>query len=103
MLNSIRINLPTEEIRAYCDQQPIQRLAIFGSALRDDFTPESDVDLLVEYTPGTPVTLLDMAQQQIDLTSILQRKVDLRTRYELSPYFRQQVIDIAMVIYERAK
>ncbi|GAB4549847.1 MAG: nucleotidyltransferase [Anaerolineae bacterium] len=102
MLNHVRIDLPTEQIRAYCDQHPIQRLAIFGSALRDDFNPGSDVDLLVEYASGIPVTLLDMAQQEIDLTRILQRKVDLRTPNELSPYFRQQVIDGAMVIYERA-
>ena len=102
MLNRVRIDLPTEQIRTYCAQQPIQRLAIFGSTLRDDFSPSSDVDMLVDYVPGVPVTLLDMAQQEIDLTHILQRKVDLRTSNELSPYFRQQVSDVAMVIYTRA-
>jgi len=102
MINRIRIDVPTELIRTYCAQQPIQRLAIFGSTLRDDFSPSSDVDMLVDYVPGVPVTLLDMAQQEIDLTHILQRKVDLRTSNELSPYFRQQVSDVATVIYERA-
>jgi hypothetical protein len=101
-LNRTRIELPTEQIRAYCDRRPIRRLAVFGSALRGDFGPHSDVDLLVEYVPGVPVTLLDMAQQEIELAQIVKRKVDLRTRQELSPYFRQRVLDTARVIYERA-
>lgn len=101
MLKTTRSFLPTEQIRAYCDQHPIQRLAVFGSALREDFSSKSDVDLLVEYLPGVPVSLLDMAQQEIELAGIVKRKVDLRTANELSPHFRQQVIEGAMVIYER--
>lgn len=94
--------LPIEPLRAYCERQPIRRLAVFGSVLRDDFSATSDVDLLVEYVPNIPVTLLDMAQQEIDLTQIVGRQIDLRTSNELSPYFRQQVLDTAKVIYERA-
>lgn len=101
-MNGVTVELPTEQIRAYCARRPIRRLAVFGSALCGNFGPDSDVDLLVEYVPGVPVTLLDMAQQEIELTQIVKRKVDLRTPHELSPYFRQQVIDTARVIYERA-
>lgn len=101
MLKSARMILPIEQIRAYCDRHPIQRLAVFGSALRDDFGSKSDVDLLVEYVPGVPVSLMDMAEQEIELAGIVQRRVDLRTPNELSRHFRQQVIEGAMVIYER--
>ena len=93
--------LPVEAIRGYCLQRPIQRLSLFGSALRDDFTAASDLDLLVEYAPGVPVTLIDMAQQEIELGAIVGRRVDLRTAAELSPYFRQAVVEGAEPIYER--
>lgn len=100
MLNQSVIPLPLEAIRDYCERQPVRRLSLFGSVLRDDFTDDSDIDMLVEYIPGAKVTLLDMAQQEIDLGAIIERKVDLRTPNELSRYFRQQVIDTAVPIYE---
>jgi predicted nucleotidyltransferase len=102
MSDCVRISLPIEQIRGYCAQRPIRRLSMFGSALRDDFGSNSDLDLLVEYIPGIPVTLLDMAQQEIELAQIVGRRIDLRTPNELSPYFRQHVIDTAQVLYERA-
>ncbi len=101
MLNQTAIDLPLEAIREYCKRHPFKRLSLFGSVLRTDFTDESDVDLLVEYLPGARVTLLDMAQQEIDLGAIIERKVDLRTPNELSYHFRQQVIETAVPIYER--
>ena len=100
MLNQTTLPLPLEAIREYCERHPFKRLSLFGSALRDDFTDESDVDLLVEYLPGARVTLLDMAQQEIDLGEIIERKVDMRTPNELSRHFRQQVMDTAVPIYE---
>jgi len=104
-----RIPLPAEAIRDYCRRQtirdsccrqPIRRLSVFGSVLRDDFSAESDIDLLVEYVPGVPVTLIDMAQQEIDLGAIIGHRVDVRTTADLSPYFRRAVIDVARLIYE---
>lgn len=91
----------TEKIIAYCEKQPIDRLSLFGSALRKDFDDHSDIDLLVEYVVDEPVTLLDMAQQEIALSEIIGRKVDLRTPADLSRYFREDVINIAEPIYER--
>lgn len=102
MLNQLPITLPLEEIRDYCRTQPIQRLSLFGSVLRDDFTDESDVDMLVEYEPDAPVGYFDMAGQEIELSALVGRKVDLRTPQELSRYFRQEVVDTAVLIYERA-
>jgi len=78
-------------------------LGLFGSILRDDFSPDSDIDILVEYEAGAKITLFDMAMQEIDLSAILGRKVDLRTAKELSPYFRSEVQAEAQWIYEFAR
>ena len=101
MIHQTSIPLPLEAIGHYCKQHPIKRLSLFGSVLRNDFSPQSDVDLLVEYVPGARITLLDMAQQEIDLGELIGHKVDLRTPNELSRYFRQQVLDTAVSIYEQ--
>lgn len=93
------ITIPTDDIAAFCRRHHIRKLSLFGSVLRDDFRPDSDIDLLVEYEAKTVVTLLDMASQEIELSEIMDRKIDLRTPEELSRYFRQQVIDTAEMIY----
>ena len=93
--------LPLQDIVAFCQRHPIRRLSLFGSALRDDFTAESDVDFLVEFEPGAVITLLDMAGMEIDLTNIVGRKADLRTSQDLSRYFRDRVVRIAELQYER--
>lgn len=95
------IPIPTDKIEEFGQRYPIRSLSLFGSVLRDDFTPESDVDILVEYEANAKISFFDMAQQEIDLTDILGRKVDLRTPQELSRYFRQHVLDMVMVIHKR--
>lgn len=100
MSGTIGIDLPLEAIREYCERQPIKRLPLFGSFLRGDSGPKSDVDLLVEYIPGAPIGLLTMAGQEIKLSEILGKRVDLRTAEDLSRYFRQDVVSSAMLIYE---
>lgn len=95
------ISLPLDEIREYCKRQPIKRLSLFGSFLRGDACPNSDVDFLVEYMPGAPIGLLTMAGQEITLSEILGKRVDLRTAEDLSRYFRQEVVSSAMLIYEK--
>ena len=100
MSETIKSILPEDKIREYCATQPILRLSVFGSALRDELTPESDIDLLVEYRPGATVTLLTLAGHEIDLGELLGRKVDLRMPGELHDSFRQRVLDSARLIYE---
>lgn len=97
---SIAINIPKAEIAAFCQRHHIRRLALFGSVLREDFGPDSDVDVLVEYEKGVIVTLLDMAGQEIELEGLIGHKVDLRTAEDLSRYFRRQVVDAAIPVYE---
>ncbi|MCY3916266.1 MAG: nucleotidyltransferase domain-containing protein [Chloroflexi bacterium] len=101
MTDAIGIDLPLVAIREYCERQPIKRLSLFGSFLRGDACPDSDVDLLVEYVPGAPVGLLTMVGQEIKLSEILGKRVDLRTAQDLSRYFRQEVVDNAMLIYQK--
>lgn len=95
------IALPLDTIAAFCQRHHIRRLALFGSVLRDDFTPDSDVDVLVEFEPGhTPGW--EFVSMQDELSEILGRPVDLNTPGFLSRHFRQRVLDAAQVIYERA-
>ena len=93
--------IPYPQIRAFCERNHIRKLALFGSVLRRDFRPDSDVDVLVEYEPGAKVTYLDMADQEIELSRMIGRKVDLREPDELSRYFRDKVVATAVNIYER--
>jgi len=76
-----QIDIPRAEIEAFCKRHHIRRLALFGSVLRDDFGPESDVDVLVEFEPEANVTLLDLIEIERELSKILRRPVDL-TDYE---------------------
>lgn len=93
----IRVN--SSEIAEFCRRNGIRRLAFFGSVLRDDFGPESDVDVLVEFEPGVRMGLLGMAALENQLTSIVGRRVDLRTPQDLSRYFREDVLAEAEVQY----
>jgi uncharacterized protein len=96
------ITIPYDEIVAFCRRNHIRKLSLFGSALRDDFRADSDVDVLVEFDSDYRITYLDLAQMEIELSQILGRKIDLREPEELSHYFRKQVIHDAELIYERA-
>ncbi|MDE2774819.1 MAG: nucleotidyltransferase domain-containing protein [Chloroflexota bacterium] len=101
MSETVTINLPLEKIRAYCETQPIRRLSVFGSAARGELTDESDIDLLVEYMPDARISYFDMGRHVTDLIEIVGRRVDLCTPKSLSRYFRQDVIDSALPIYEK--
>ena len=95
------ISIDREAIAEFCRRNRIRRLALFGSVLRDDFSPESDVDVLVEFELGHTPGLVFFAMQR-ELSGILGRKVDLNTTSDLSPYFRQEVLDEAEVLYVAA-
>jgi hypothetical protein len=91
-----------ERIAAFCQENGVRRLAIFGSALRDDFRPESDVDVLVEFESDRIPGLLGVARMERELSLLFDgRRVDLRTPEDLSRYFRQRVLDEAEVQYAR--
>lgn len=93
-----KLMIPRDEVAALCRRRSIRRLSLFGSVIRDDFGPESDVDILVEFEDGSVPGFLGMAEIESELSRILGRKVDLRTAAELSRYFRQQVVDEAETV-----
>jgi hypothetical protein len=76
-------------------------MAFFGSVLRDDFGPDSDVDVLVEFEPGAHVGLIALAGMENELSDLLGRRVDLNTPGCLSRYFREEVLRQAEVIHEQ--
>ena len=94
-------DIPINEIAAFCRRSHIRRLAFFGSVLRHDFTAASDVDVLVEFEPGHQPGLAFFGMQD-QLSAILGRRADLNTAADLSPYFRQAVLDEAEPIYVAA-
>ena len=94
---SLQFEIEHERIAEFCRRNPIRRLAFFGSVLRADFGPQSDVDVLVEFAPQAQVTLIDMVRMQDELSEIIGRHVDLRTKGFLSRYFRDEVVAEAEV------
>ncbi|MBE9166617.1 nucleotidyltransferase family protein [Pleurocapsales cyanobacterium LEGE 06147] len=93
------ISIPSEEIARFCQHYYIQKLSFFGSVLRDDFYPESDINILVEFEPKHIPGLIRLSTMEQELSNIFQGKVDLRTPEDLSPYFRQEVLNSAVVQY----
>lgn len=94
------VTFSREQLAAFCHKHGIRRLAIFGSALRDDFRPDSDIDVLVEFDPSRIPSLLGIARLERELSAFFGgRKVDLRTPEDLSRYFRQKVVEEAEVQY----
>lgn len=95
----MRIDVDKQRIAEFCKKHHIRRLAFFGSVLGDDFRPDSDVDVLVEFEPGQVVGLVRLAGMERELSQILGRKVDMRTPQDLSRYFRDEVVASAEVQY----
>jgi uncharacterized protein len=94
----MKIEIPRAALSDYCRRKHIRRLAFFGSVQRDDFGPGSDIDILVEFEPGEKVGLR-FFEMEIELSSLLGRKVDLNTPGFLSPYFRDDVLREAETAY----
>ena len=97
----VQVAVPKDQIADFCRRHHVQKLAIFGSALRDDFRPDSDIDILVEFEPEHVPGLAFFGMEQ-ELSQIFGRKVDLNTPQFLSRYFRDQVQAEAVVEYVAA-
>ena len=89
---SAGIVIPAADVESFCRRNQIRKLSLFGSVLRKDFRPDSDVDVLVEFEPGAVVGFLSMARMENELSDLLRRKVDLRTPEEISRHFRAEVL-----------
>lgn len=95
----LRILLDKDAIAAFCRQHHIVKLSLFGSVLTDRFGPDSDVDFLVEFHQEHIPGLIRLSGMEIELSEIIGRKADMRTRNDLSRYFRDEVVKNAVVQY----
>jgi uncharacterized protein len=95
----VGIEMPHDKLAAFCRRHGIRKLSLFGSVLRDDFRPDSDIDVLVEFEPGARTGLRFFVMQE-ELTSILGRRVDLNTAAFLGKRFRDEVLAEAQVQYD---
>lgn len=100
-MGTVNISVPQEKIEEFCRQNHIRKLAFFGSVLREDFKPDSDVDVLVEFEPGHVPGFAFFGMQD-ELSQLLGRPVDLHTPDFLSPYFRDEVLTNAQVQYAQS-
>src|SRR5713226_7838126 len=97
------LKLPQERVADFCRRRQIKRLSVFGSATRDDFRPDSDVDVLVEFEDSAQVTLFDLVEMQDELKDLLDRPVDLveRRAVERSENYirRRHILSSAEPVY----
>jgi predicted nucleotidyltransferase len=92
--------VPSSRVEEFCRRNQIRKLSFFGSVLTHRFRPDSDVDVLVEFDPDHLPGLITLAGMEIELSQILGCKVDMRTAEDLSRYFRDEVVNSALVQYE---
>ena len=101
MTHTSRIPIPHKEIAAFCRKYHIRSLALFGSILREDFTPESDIDILIEFEEGKTPGFFSILTMEEELSKLFGgRKIDIRTPEDLSRYFRDDVINSCEVCYK---
>ncbi len=87
------------QLAALCRRYGVRELSVFGSAARGEIRPDSDIDLLVEFLPGSEVDLVDYAGLMLDLARLLGRKVDLVSKNGLKPLIRASVLQEARLVY----
>ncbi|MFY9824496.1 MAG: nucleotidyltransferase family protein [Thermoanaerobaculia bacterium] len=95
-----RLPLPLEAVQAFCRKWNVEELALFGSVLREDFSPKSDIDVLVTFSPQAGLSLFDFVEMQDELEKILHREVDLVSRGSLrNPFRRHEILNTRQVVY----
>src|SRR5918994_3387072 len=95
------ITLPKDRLAAFCRKNHVAKLSLFGSVLREDFSQDSDVDVLEEFEEDHAPGFFGLARMEEELSELFGRKVDLRTPQDLSRYFRDEVTGSAAVQYAR--
>lgn len=96
----VQLPIPKKEIAAFCKRWKVVELSLFGSVLRSDFRPESDVDVLVTFSKKAEISLFDLVQMKLDLEEIFQRPVDVIEKDALeNPFRKREILKTAQVIY----
>lgn len=92
-----QIDIPSDRLAEFCRKHGVRKLSFFGSVLREDFTPDSDVDVLVEFQPDRVPGLIRFCGMEMELSEILHREIDLHTPKSLSPFLRDRVLSQAQL------
>ena len=99
-MSKIRLPLPRKKISEFCRRWKVVEFSLFGSVLREDFRPGSDVDVLVTFAPDAPVSLFDLVQMQIELEILFGRPVDVVEKDALrNPFRKREILGTAQVVY----
>ena len=99
-MSKIRVRVPRKKIAEFCKRWKVVEFSLFGSILREDFNPDSDVDVLVTFAPDAQVSLFDMVQMQLELKAIFARDVDMVEKASLNnPYRRREILQTAKRVY----
>lgn len=93
------VTFPEDRLAEFCARHGVRRLSLFGSILREDFGPDSDVDMLVEFEPGRTPGMFGFGGMILELGEMIGRRVDLRTPMDLSRHFRPYVLREARVLH----
>ena len=97
---TVQLPIPKKEIAAFCKRWEVTELSLFGSVLRADFRPDSDVDVLVTFSPKAEISLFDLVQMKLDLEEIFRRPVDVIEKDALeNPFRKREILKTAQVIY----
>jgi predicted nucleotidyltransferase len=98
--NDFQLSIPTGEVENFCRHWQVVEFSLFGSAIRDDFRPDSDVDVLVSFSIHAHASLFDLVQMQIELEEIFGHPVDLVEKEAIrNPYRKREILGSAQVIY----
>ena len=97
---SLRLPISRDKIAAFCEKNEIQKFSLFGSVLRDDFGPESDVDVLAEFKPGVRFGLFELMDMQDELSAIVGRRAEIFEFRSLRPWMQEEVAGTMELFYE---
>ena len=100
MAYSLEQKISKEKLKDFCTRNHIKKLSVFGSSIRGELQPESDIDILVEFEQNHTPGLFTIIRMEMELTEIIGRKVDMRTPEDLSRYFRDEVVRNAELQYQ---
>jgi predicted nucleotidyltransferase len=99
-MTKTEIRIPRKKIGEFCHRWMVIEFSLFGSVLRDDFRPDSDVDVLVTFAPAAEISLFDLVQMKIDLEEIFHRPVDVIEKDALeNPFRKREILRTAQVVY----
>jgi len=98
-VQKIAIEIPEQQLRDFCRRNHIQELALFGSVIGDNFGPDSDIDVLVEFEPDAAIDLFEFSGMRLELLELFGREVDLATPAALKPLIKDKILASKVIIY----